>query len=143
MKTLGYLSLLFSFIVLCVLFYLYAIDANPPIKIVSTPVISPAEVKPGDTVVITTSFCKYTDSDSSLTAFWRRQSDGLVWELTQRTVNVSTKKCDTLVLPLVIPEDIPTGEWQRVNVATYRVNPIAVHTVEWASDYIKVVKSSD
>lgn len=138
MKTLGYLSLLFSFIVLCTLFYLYAIDANPPIEIISTPIISPAEVAPGDTVIATTSFCKYTDADSSLTAFWRRQSDGLVWELAQRTVNVSTKKCDTLVLPLVIPEDIPAGEWQRVNVATYRVNPIAAHTIEWQSNYITV-----
>lgn len=138
MKTFGYLSLLFSFIVLCILFYLYAIDANPPVEIMSPPIIAPAEVAPGDTVIATTHYCKNTNADSSLTAFWRRNGDGLVWELTQRIVNISTEKCGTLVLPLVIPDDMPEGEWQRVNIATYRVNPIASHTVEWSSNYIKV-----
>lgn len=140
MKTFGYLSLALSLVVLFVLFYLYAIDANPPVEIMSPPHISPAEVHNGDTVISTTSYCKYTDASSSLTAFWRRESDGLVWELTQKVVNISTQKCGTLVLPLFIPDDMPSGNWQRVNVATYRVNLIASHAVEWQSNYITVLE---
>lgn len=140
MKTLGYLSLLISLIVLGVFFYLFALDANPPIEILSAPYISPSEANPGNNVTMTVSYCKYTDTDSSFSAFWRRENDGLVWELTQRTINVSVADCGTLILPLVIPEDIPPGRWQRVNIATYRVNPIASRTVEWRSDYITVLE---
>ena len=140
MKTFAYISLGLSLIVLCALFYLYAIDANPPVEILSPPSITPTEVHGGDRAVSTTSYCKYTDASSSLTAFWRREEDGLVWELTQRQINISTSKCGTLVLPLIIPDDMPSGNWQRVNVATYKVNPMASHTVEWQSNYITVLE---
>lgn len=140
MKLLGHLALLICLGFVLGMFYMFAIDANPPVTIGSVPAITPQEVFPGDTVIVTTDYCKHTDSEASLNAFWRRKSDGLVWEFTQKVTNVGVKGCGTLILPLNIPSDIPPGEWQRVNIATYKVNIFASRTAQWNSDYVTVLE---
>lgn len=140
MKLLGHIALFLCLSFILGTFYLIAIDANPPVSIESVPSISPDRVYPGELVTVSTDYCKRTDVDASLNAFWRRESDGLVWEFTQRVTNVGVKGCGTLILPLNIPSDIPPGEWQRVNVATYKVNLLVSRTEQWESDYVTVLE---
>jgi hypothetical protein len=100
---------------------------TPPIEIKSEITISPSIVNPGGDVIMSSSYCKNTDADSALSTFWQRE-DGLIWQLKIRQVSISKKGCSSVSIPLTIPEDIPEGRWQRVNVATYKVNLLAPRT---------------
>lgn len=127
----------FLFVLLGAVFYFFVIDANPPIKINYPITISPNEVSSGDIVIMNVDFCKYTDVPSRLSTFWKRD-DGLVWELKVSEVSIAKKGCGILSVPLSIPSDIPDGNWQRINIADYKVNPFVTRTVTWQSDFIKV-----
>lgn len=132
-------GLVFTMALLLVVFWLAVIDANPPI-VVNQPVnITPDEAVPGQRVIMTTEFCKYTEAGSTFSAFWQRRADGLIWELKQQQNAVSGEGCAQFSIPLIVPADIPPGMWQRVNIATYQVNPVGRHTVEWRSEFIEVL----
>lgn len=134
------LGLIISFICIAIFFFFLAIHQNPPVEIYSA-TIDAEMASPGDFVTMTVDFCKYTDVDSKLTTYWRRETDGLIWELKSRETNLGVARCGKTVIPLVVPSDIPNGNWQRVNVATYQVNFMAARTVEWSSNYIRVLKT--
>lgn len=97
----------------------------------------PKTAVPGEIVYMRNDYCKYTPVSSSLSAFWRRD-DGLIWGLAQQQLAVSKVGCYTIEVPLTIPENIPDGRWQRVNIAEYKVNLIATRQVGWESDFIKI-----
>lgn len=137
---LAYLAIGLTAFLILASFYFLVIDANPPAVINSVPSIEPNVVEAGEVVVVTTDFCKYTSAESSLTAYWQRRDDGLIWDLTERDLSIAANRCGILVLPLVVPSDIPPGDWKRVNVATYKVNFMVSRTVEWESEYITVTE---
>lgn len=137
-RHLAAVGLIASFVIVLVLFFFLTIHDNPPVRVFSVE-ITPTTATPGDSVVMRTSWCKYTDVDSSLSTFWKRQGDGLIWGLKQRSANVGSSGCQQSAINLVLPDDIPPGRWQRVNIATYQVNFMAARTVEWRSNYIDVV----
>ena len=121
------------------LFFMVFIEDNPPIT-VDTVTVNKTTASPGEEVFMTTAFCKFTDSSSELHAFWQRESDGLIWNLSIRNINVINQdECGELSVPLLIPEDIPEGSWKRVNIAEYDINAISRRTVSWESPYIKIV----
>ena len=121
------------------IFWLAVIDSNPPIVVEQPLNVEPDTVSPGQLVVMTSSFCKYTEAGSQLSAFWQREGDGLIWQLKQQQNAVSGKGCGVLSIPLIVPADMPPGRWQRVNIATYQVNPIGRHVAEWRSEFIEVL----
>lgn len=132
-------GLALALIVLLVIFWLAVVDGNPPIVVQQPLNITPDTAKPGDVVTMTSEFCKYTEAGSEFSAFWQRESDGLIWELKQQRNAVSGEGCGVLIVPLHIPADMPPGMWQRVNIATYQVNPIGRHVAEWRSEFIEVL----
>lgn len=139
---LNYLSILFiAFIGAAVVLggYFVFFDANPPVKIAEPLPITPnTAVYPGDTVIMTSSFCKYTSASSLFTAYWQNE-DGLIWGLTTKQLTASEKGCFSVDIPLVIPLDIPPGSWRRVNTGEYEVNLLATRSVTWRSEKIEVI----
>lgn len=131
-------GLVFALVLLLVIFWLAVVDSNPPIVVRQPLDVTPDVASPGDVVTMTSEFCKYTEVGSEFSAFWQREADGLIWELKQQRNAVSGKGCGKLIIPLRIPPDIPPGRWQRVNIATYRVNPIGQHVAEWRSEFIEI-----
>jgi hypothetical protein len=131
------LGLGLSFFIIFLLFFFLVVHANPPVRIFSV-VIEPEIAYPGDSVTMRISYCKYTDVDSSFSTFWRRRDDGLVWGMKHQPSNIGLKGCRLVATSLILPNDIPPGEWQRVNIGTYKVNPLASRTAGWESNYIEV-----
>ena len=121
--------------------YLLFVDGNPPITLNNEPLPISVEIaSPGDEVYMVNDFCKHTEARSELHAFWQRKEDGLIWAQTRNELSVSNEGCQVLTIPLVIPPDIPPGEWKRVNIATYQVNVLGKHTADWESEYITIVE---
>ena len=133
------LALVITGLLLFGIFYYAFVDGNPPIVVEQPLNVEPDTVYPGQLVVMTSSFCKYTEAGSDFSAFWQREGDGLIWQLKQQKNAVSGKGCGVLSIPLIVPADIPPGRWQRVNIATYRVNPIGQHVAEWRSEFFEVL----
>ena len=139
-RHLAALGLTISFVLAVLFFFFLAVHHNPPVRIYSA-TIDVETASPGDFVSMTVDFCKYTNADSSLSTYWRRETDGLIWELKSRDTNLGVARCGVAIIPLIVPSDIPEGRWQRVDVATYRVNFMASRTVEWSSNYIRVLRT--
>lgn len=134
----SWLFLILMIFITGTLFFMVFIEDNPPV-IVNSVTVNKTTASPGDEVFMTFDFCKFTDSSSELHAFWQRETDGLIWLLSIQNLNIADQDtCKELVVSLVIPEDIPEGNWKRVNIAEYTVNPISVRTVAWESPYIKI-----
>jgi hypothetical protein len=133
----AYITLGLALFLTLSLFFFVAIDANPPI-VVNDIDVTPHDAVRGGSVLIMVDFCKRTAAESSLTAYWQREEDGLVWDLTRSSWNISPYGCNKIIREAYIPDDLPDGEWKRVNIATYKVNFIASRTVEWQTEYITV-----
>ncbi len=132
--------IILSFFMMLLVYFLF-IDGNPPIVINNEPLpISAETARPGETIIMVYDFCKNSKTQSELYSFWQRKEDGLIWEQSRRELSVSNIGCHVFKIPLVIPEDIPPGEWKRYNSATFRVNLLATHTVDWESEYITIQK---
>jgi len=140
LNTIAFGLLLFVILGFLIGGYFYFFHENPPIEIYNEPLpISPAVVRPGETVLMASDYCKWTDAPASLSLYWQRKSDGLIWGLQQSVSNIAGKgDCFKVSIPLTIPPNLPPGEWRRVNIGTYHVNPLVARSVEWHSDYVTV-----
>lgn len=131
-------------ILLFVFFYLYKVDANPPIYFSTATTIEPTTIRPGDTITLTAPYCKSTErAADSVVAFWKRSEDGLLWEIKEIPASFASEGCGVLKGRLITPHDMPYGTWQRVYRITYTVNPVAERTVEWESKAFFVMPTGE
>lgn len=136
--------LYFASILLAILTFTYfhAFHDNPPIEVMGDMEVDPVTVRAGDIVSMSVYYCKYTDVPANpLTTFWKREDDGLQWDITERATSISGSGCDMSTIAIKIPDDLPPGLWRRVNRATYQVNVFAARTVQWQSKPIMVVEN--
>ena len=136
-----FLVFVFSIIIGC--FYLIFIDSNPPIDILVEPVpLSAGEAYPGEIVYLENTFCKNTDRAALLTSYWQN-SEGAIHGLSSAKVSFVEEGCHYREIPLLIPEDIPSGMWKRVNQAEYDINILVTRHSEWESEFIEILERSD
>lgn len=105
----------------------------------STWQVSDREVRPGDTVYLSNTFCSDGVQYSSVRFIVRpgvARSSG--WTEFSPPVSDITG-CRPARVPFLIPDDVPPGEWRAMYRTTYQANPIRSVTFETFSEPFTVL----
>lgn len=135
-----------SLLIILLLFVYYSqFHDDPPLSFAGESTISPKILKAGEPVTFSIPYCKHTSAIADpLIGFWKRQSDGLLWEIKEIPSSFAYEEgCSEIKAVIYTPDDLPPGKWQRIYRATFAVNPVASRTVEWKSHLILIIPEEE
>lgn len=130
---LSYLAVSFALTVLFISIYwllepVHIIDAPNPFEVVKS------EYLKGEVLEYKTNYCKYSNKIPIVVK--RQLVDGYVYDLPVSTNSNFPKGCHEVkvLVPLTIPQLIPSGEYHLRITATYQVNPLKQYTYTWITN---------
>lgn len=120
--------------------WLWFFDTNPALAFANNPMPTSQQIyAPGDSVYMTQSLCRWTDTPSkvSVTIYGERA----IINLPERSIP-GRKGCRTNnnILAAQLPDYLPTGEYYVRAVVTIQVNPLAARQSEWYTVPFQVVR---
>lgn len=118
--------------------YLWFFHGNPPAKFLQE--VMPTDKKEymhGEVIELKADYCKYVEKPETV---YMQFVDGIVFEVGENKVINSPKGCGKLWNPIIrIPDKLPPGEYFLRGQSVYQVNFLRDRTVEWKSDWFRVL----
>ncbi len=131
-----------AILLVCATFYWLFLDTPVPIEITSPLPVDKEIYMPGDTMIVTTEICRYTDATVQITATLVRD-DGLRRPLPAQTFRGFDEGCTRNHVELDIPNDLQAGRWRRETRGIYAVNWLSSRQAEWYTEWFLVSGAED
>lgn len=96
------------------------------------------EVKQGELLMYEIEYCKYTDV---IPTVQRQFIDGIVYTIPQGNVQIR-KGCGKVINSIVVPAQLPPGEYYLSVRASFRMNPLRTIDKTTISEKFTVIKSN-
>lgn len=120
--------------------WLYIFDGNPAATIKNIPMPTRAkEYRHGDVVEMFADYCKLVDAPTDVIIQF---VDGIVFEIGESSRQNAPVGCAKEWFPIVrVPDKLPPGEYYLRGQSTFQVNFLRQRTVEWRTEWFKILPS--
>jgi hypothetical protein len=136
LNIISYISISSAIILLLVIFYWYFYPYKPVIFQDKVFPIAVKTIKKGDLLFYTSNYCKYMELSAHVTRTFHNE----LLFVTPTTITNRPMGCNTINIGVLIPNELPAGEYKIENTYEFQVNPIRKVIIKEETEAFTVVE---